>query len=239
MAEIRQSTVTLDDFARATTPEDPVEFTTLHPWVTPFVSGVEMKIPVSGFLGGTAVPTTPNRCVWEGDPYPMSQSAGQMPEVWARCQPSYAFPGGTRMALDDLDGFGYEVLENGGFNIIVRRYTGGGGFTDISGDVDSGSILPGTDNDRFTQDDCLQLLRLTSTHVELWRTTDSSDDTSWEQILTVPDTTYRDNMYGVLGCTGLEDGWSEFGGGVLNNWPQEFIRRPWRYEGRAIDRQLL
>lgn len=233
MSEIRQSTAYLDRFNRVS--ENPIQNTIEHPWVTPYVSGAEMQLisedgGVTGGVTGTTFPTTPNRCAWVGDPYPMSQSAGQLPEVWARAAVSYSFPAGTRMALDDDTGHGYEVLETGGFGIILRLYTGGGSFTDISGSIDTGSIDPSF----FTSAGCLQLIRLTATHLELWRTTFSTDDSSWELVLTVPDTTYRDGLYAVLGSTGGEDGWSEFGGGEPPPWAPEFMRRPRNYQGVAL-----
>lgn len=203
MADIRQSTAVLDDFARAD--EDPIANTAQYPWVTPVLGYGDMKLE-DNHLMGTVAGAGGNWCYWGGDPYPQSGSAGDTPEIWAKVSPgSYSFPYGTRMGFINSSSQGYEVLETGGFSLIVRRYTGGGSFTDISGSIDDGDGV-------YTADQRYQLVRLTSTHVECWRTT-SSDMTSWTLTMSVPDTTYRDGMYGVLGATGIEDGFSEFGGG--------------------------
>lgn len=213
MSDIRQSTTIRDDFER--TDENPIEFTTEHPWVTPFILGSPVAL-LSGALTDTNIFGA--YAYWFADP--QSDAGGGVPEGWGRVGASYAFPLGTRQGLFTTGGDGYAVLETGGFNIILRRYDGGT-FTDISGSVDAGSILPAG----FTSNDCLQLMRLTATHLELWRTTDPDDDTTWEFICSVPDTNYRSDLYLSFGATGQEDGWVEIGGGPRPPFVPQIYRR--------------
>lgn len=213
MADIRQSTAIKDNFNRAD--ENPIAYSATYPWRVVGYHGLgddNVVIDTNVLNGGG---NSSAWAYWDADI--QSDNGGATPEVWARlAQSSYTFPYGTRMALMTSNAYGYANLETGGFDRILRRYTGGGAFTDISGSIDGGSLDPTT----FTSSFCLQLLRLTATHFEVWRTTDQNDDTAWTLSASVPDTNYRDNMFMWLGATGNEDGWTEFGGGGRRNHPQ-------------------
>lgn len=222
MAEIRQSTVVRDNFERAN--ENPIANTTAHPWFTPVGLGSPVQL-LDGALTDSNIFGAYAR--WDADP--QSDTDGAVIEGWGRVGASYQFPLGTRQALWTSGGDGYAVLEHGGFDIIVRRYDAGS-FVDITASIDAGSF----DDSGFTDGNCLQLMRLTATHLELWRTTDAGDDTTWEFVLSVPEETYRDDLLVVFGATGQEDGWIEIGFGPAPEWHPEFMRRPWEYQGKAL-----
>lgn len=234
MADLRLNTTPLDNFVRASYPEYPIQ----PPWINAAtagwgIGGDELEISSSsppaagGSLQGTgssgAWAYYQDLIVDDSDGYPL--------QCWARLAgSSYSFPFGTRHGLMATNAVGYGYLQTGGFAEIMRRYTGSGANTDITASKTAGDGV-------YTASYCLQLMQITATDVEIWRTTDYTDDTSWVLTGRWPDATYRDNFYCLLGATGNEDGWIEFGSGPASDWPQEFIRRPWNYMGRMVDRQ--
>lgn len=217
MPELRQTVVPLDMFNR------PDEVPIASPWVTPLFGTNVAQLNSNAWLG-TGIGNQSSWSYWNDDPYPMSLSSGDTPEVWATAITSYQFPEGTRMALFDSSGAGWAVLMTGGFSLILRMYTGGGGFSDVTGSMDGGDAV-------YTGSGDFQMCRITSTHFEVWRT-EAGD---WILTASVPHGgSFVDGLFGTLGATGNEDGWDDFGGGPVANWHPEFLRRPWEYQGKAL-----
>lgn len=198
MADIRQSALLFDDFERPD--EDPIQNTPAHPWLLASFTVANVQID-GGILKGTGG-GDPCWAYWNADA--QSDDGGEVPEIWSHLGAgSYSFPFGTRMGLMSSGGFGYGFLQTGGFGSTLRRYTGGGAFTAIT--------ITGGDG-VFTDTGAMQLMRLTSTHVEVWRSA-VGDDTTWTLTASAADIIYRDNLLMYLGGTGNEDGWGDLGGG--------------------------
>ena len=233
MADIRLSSGIKDDFNRAD--ENPI----LGP------TGVEWSRTESGVWGAGAVrgntftvpaggSTTVNS-YWNQETYD-----GDDAQVWA-----FAGGGGVisglsyRLALwktpgnGTTDGYYFrsQYLTGDDREELFRVDNGGANLTEL--DFRDGFNVQGRQ----------VLLRRNGSDVEVWQTVDEGgpstvDVTAWEMILNATDTTYTTGFYLALGISdnsGNGEGtWDYFGGGP-NKWMPEFIRRPWRYQGRALD----
>lgn len=213
MADIRQNTVVKDDFNRAD--EDPLISTPEHPWDNGTID-FAMILENLQLQGRTADAACWTR--WVADPQSANGGAN-VPEIWARRGGGvYTFPHGTRMALFTDPGTpavdGYAVLATGSFDWILRRYDNGGFTTLATAPPFTYPIAPQ-----------LQLMRIVGNDIEVWVDADGTGST-WTMAISATDATYRDDLYMVLGATGNEDAWDDFGGGP----PISFLPQIMRYK---------
>jgi hypothetical protein len=217
MADIRQTTVILDDFNRAA--EDPI----LPPWYQATTSFGSNPCRLSGnAIGGRVFPPTSSVSYWATESY-----NGDDAEVWATAMGSAPQAEGWRMGLmHDMGGAsidGYQCLMHNGVGPdtwFIRKMTNATFYTMAS--VVHALPIGGVE---------MCLMRCKGTQVEVWSSVDAG--ANWTLIVSATDSTYRTDLYAALGSTGKACGWDNFGAGAtLNPWVPQYIRRTHLRGGR-------
>lgn len=162
-------------------------------------------------------------------------------EVWGRAthleisqRLGLALWAGAGGAFSGITGYLVQMMQTDNFgNGAVFLYRQDGG---------SESLLDSAGNsDGFLQTGGLYLLRTRDSDIEFWYSLDNGDTWTMPDPFPVSDNNYRTDFRLVLNTyTWLTDsGWYGVGGGEPRvDWPQEFIRRPWRYQGLPINTQI-
>ena len=217
MADIRQTTVILDDFNRAD------ESIIQSPWQLAYTSfGASPAQLFTNALRGRVFPPTASVSYWSTESY-----NGDGAEVWATAVGSAPQAEGWRMGLmSDVGGTsidGYQCLMHNGIGPDtwgIRKYTNATFFTlaSVQHALPIGQVE-------------ICLMRCKGAQVEVWSSVDAG--ANWTLIVSATDSTYRTNLYAVLGTTGKATGWDNFGAGSTQNpWVPQYIRRTRRRGGR-------
>lgn len=212
MADIRKSTVILDNFTRAD--ENPVA----APWFNPGAPvTANMKIGANR-LGGTATAPKASMAYYSVTAYDNDDA-----EMWACAGGSPALTEGWRFGLFREPGIatvdGYEILPHNGIGPdrwSMRRITNGGYITLAS------VIHPALP--------AMMLMRRNGANVEGWESFDSG--ANWTLIISVADTMHTTGLYPFLGVTGTTTGWTCFGAGPLIAAP--IVGMNWREAERHV-----
>jgi len=221
MADIRQSTVVWDDFDRV---ENPLS----HGGDWDVVDTTRAPLRATGFNAKGTVSGS-SYSVWL--PLVMDNDDA---ECW-----SFAFGGNA-----SGNAWGHGLFRDvGGTNAfdgyLARMEIGTGGGTCRMYKITNGSstVLQTNSANPATGGGWLGLIRRNGALVQFYASDDGAAGTSWTQYLSVSDSTYTTGLRAGLHTNGLVCEHSYFGAGPVSDWPQEFIRRPWRYYGSEINRQ--
>lgn len=214
MADIRQSTTIKDDFNRAD--ENPVAL----PWAQTNTDAAAGPCKIaSQYLRGTKTASDPSTAYWTLDSW-----SGNDAEVWATAMGDAPLTESYRIGLMTDVGLGSGAVDGylclpsnavGPDVWALRKYTNGG----FSTPAIPQHVLPDPNGVHRV------LMRCNGGDVEVWMSEVADPDT-WELIVSISDSTYRTNLYAVLGTTGTAPGWDDFGGGPLANpFRPQFYRR--------------
>lgn len=227
MADIRVSGM-LDDFNRAA--EDPLSHGGDWAGINSNLKIISTPRRVQHSTGSGVLSV--QQSYWAAQSY--SVSAASEVEVWGWTGIGANFGEGwllglyTNTSAGSLTGYSSRWSEEIGDNAIqVRKWTSGSNSV-LLDERSFGNLQPNFGGDMGQS---IMLFRTNGAALETWASFDSG--ATFTLYATVNDSTYRSGLYLALGLNGPTE-WNGFGGGVEEPWVPQFIRRPWRYKGRAI-----